>query len=170
MRGAIIFFFAFLLQSCGNLSINNDLLSFNNETIIRACDKILESKANQLDTIFVRNLLTNIIDVRYSMYPKHYASTPYALRVKCLEYITGKKTLIPIDNDHPDALVIDFYIQWAIEHNIIRSSHDINLIHPSAKLGSNSSQFFRDFIKNYDKVEWIKEYKWEYKPYGTLHN
>lgn len=134
--------------------------------IIESCYLIKDKKIT--DSSLVVPLLTHILDSRVSHSFSYYGQTPYQARVLALEVITGQKPPTKVTYKD-DALVVDFYLDWALKQGLLKSKDEIDVIHPYVR-DYCSSDDEKKSILNSDKVTWLAKYNWpKPSPKGIFH-
>jgi hypothetical protein len=125
--------------------------------VINVCYDIIDSKPK--DCTLVVALLTHIIDCRTSTNFSHYGECPYESRIKALEVVTGSKAPYKL-GEAADALMINFYMDWALKKKLIKSKDDIDVFHPFIRQRAGAIEAI-SFVVNNDKVTWLKKYDWK---------
>jgi hypothetical protein len=145
-----------------------NLLSGDRDLIIESAIWIKENEVK--NSSIVVQLLTHILDGRISSSVTYYMKTPYLARISALEKVTGIKYPFKIDEE-PDAMVVDYYLDWAVKKRFIKTKDDIDVVPPFVK-EVNDSQTFKKHILNQEKVSWLDKYSWERPPPDTkrFHN
>ncbi len=164
-----IFLLTFIFNSCMQVDdIKKNLLSGDRDSIIESAKWIKEHEIK--DTSIVIQLLTHILDPRVSTSAMYYRETPYLARLDALEKITGLKPSYKIDRKL-NALIVDYYLNWAVNKKYIRTKDDINVIPPYIKQISDSKSFMK-LILNSEQVTWLSKYSWESPPFNDdkFHN
>jgi hypothetical protein len=159
----------FIFNSCMQVDdVKKNLVSGDRDLIIESAIWIKENEIK--DTSVVIALLTHILDSRISTSVKYYMQTPYLTRISALEKLTGIRYSDKINED-PDALIVDFYLDWAVKKGFIKTKNDINVVPPFVK-EINDSKTFKKHILNQEKVSWLDKYSWERPPLDSkrFHN
>lgn len=140
--------------------VKKNLLSGDRDLIIESAIWLKENEVK--DTSIVTQLLTHILDGRISTSATYYMKTPYLTRISALEKVTGIKYPDKI-SEEPDALVVDYYLDWAVKKGFIKKKDDIDVVPPFVK-NINDSKTFKKHILNQEKVSWLNKYSWERPP------
>jgi hypothetical protein len=135
--------------------------AYDNDEIVKGCHWIMDEGVK--DTSLIIPLLIHILDGRNDYASLwHYGETPFHARVKALEYITSRHTPTKAKWEE-DALVVDYWLGFAVERGFIKAKDEIDVIHPYVQDYASSEEEIASLC-NHEKVDWLKKYNWPKPP------
>lgn len=157
----MLFLLMFMFSNCMQEDdLKKSLINGDRDSIIAAA--IWIQKHETKDTSIVIQLLTHILDPRVCTSVNYYMQTPYLSRIAALEKVTGEKSPYKVDKDL-NALIVDYYLNWAISRGLINSKDDIDLVAPYLREITDSKSLIDDIL-NHEKVTWLDKYSWKRPP------